>query len=131
MPNFRIMLATKNHKGHKRIHVIASVLLSVASTRRKKVRNRQAAPTYSASNPVVQPRSGDITLALGERGESREPSVTRGQKRDGFGGEGLCGHFIVSIRTATSVTADIDSSMVLLTSQVTIEWAALSFVVPN
>jgi hypothetical protein len=46
--------------------------------------------TQLASNPHFQPRSGDTSLALGERGESREPSVTQGIRSEWFGGESLC-----------------------------------------
>ena len=60
---------------------------------RKKVRSRLHLPTNLASNPAVQPRSGDTSLALGECGESREPSVTQGIGSEVLGGEGLCNHF--------------------------------------
>ncbi len=40
-------------------------------TPREQHRSRQAISTCSASNPVVQPRFGDTSLALGDRGEHR------------------------------------------------------------
>jgi hypothetical protein len=50
--------------------------------------------TYQFSSPIVQPQRGETSLAPGERWRaSSEPSVTRGGRCEGFGGEGLCNHF--------------------------------------
>lgn len=75
----RTLLATKIHKSHKMNSgfCIASANNEAESTIQKKVRSRQHDSTYLASNAFVQPRSGDTFLALGERGESHEPSVTQ------------------------------------------------------
>ena len=70
-------------------YIVASQTDEAGRTDAKELRGCQHGPTNQASNPVVQLRSGDTTLALGERGEYREPSVTQGIPTEGFGGEGF------------------------------------------
>ena len=63
--------------------------------RRENHRRRFLGISQIASNSIVQPQRGDTSLAPGERGEPLgEPSVTRGDGSEGFGGEGLCRLFI-------------------------------------
>ncbi len=98
-PNPPNLTATKTHKGHKNDLCVYALRLRPAKTNeagsimRENVRSRQSSTTNLASNLVAQPRSGETSLALGDRGESREPSVTLGRPIEAFGGEGLCNYF--------------------------------------
>ena len=62
-------------------------------------------------NPLAQSRGGETSLAVVERGESRELSVTQCVWIEGFRGEALCNHSIVFIRATTSLSPCIGFSL--------------------